>query len=832
MKIDRLKPFLILLLLVCSYTAMYAQENSPMTDQQVIEFIIKEKEKGTAQETIVKRLVERGVPVTQLQRIRRKYERQNGSDQLGARDLTGKRQTEDRLRQGSSKNGNGRNQDRKDRSNQGLGNRPRVQNDQDTYGQNTDFLFPDTTGILTEFFPGKETKSRIFGHDIFQSADLSFTPEMNIPTPSDYRLGAGDAVMVDVWGASVRTFSTTVSPEGCIDIEGFGPIQVGGMTVGEAGKRVRSVLGGRFSGSQIRLSIGETKSITVNVMGAVNRPGTFTLSAFATVFHALYMAGGPTEIGTLRSIKVYRQGREISTVDLYDYILNGKMTGDIRLASGDVIIVSPYDCLVEITGKVKRPMLYEMKKTESLATLIAYAGGFRGDAWTQQVRLVRKSGNQMSVHTIDEFDLGRFQMMDGDSVAVDSTLQRFSNMVEIRGAVFRPGMYQTDGIVSTVGELIARSGGLKEDAMSERGVMHRRKEDRTLEVLAINLKGIVEHTEPDIALRNEDILYVPSRNDLTADRKLTIFGEVFYPGEYEYADNTTLEDLILQAGGLTDAASLVKVDVSRRVNNPQALQSQTNMAETYTFSLKDGFVVQGTPGFTLKPFDEVYVRRSPGYSNQQHVTVEGEVAFGGQYTITNSTYRLSNLIKDCGGLSEGGYAKGAVLIRRMTEDEKIKQKNLRIAASSDDSVDMRKLDFSTEYNVGINLEMALQNPGSERWDIVLREGDRLFVPQFNNTVSINGEVLFPNTIAYRQGAKASYYIDQAGGFSTNARKSRIFAVHMNGTVTPVKSAKDIQPGCCIVVPSKSKKRNLSVTEIISMGSITATLAAVIATIVK
>lgn len=811
---------------------MYAQENSPMTDRQVMDYIVKEREKGKQQDVIVKQLIERGVPVTQLQRIRRKYERQSSNGQLGARDLTGKGQAEQRLRHNQNTSAKGQGQNHRDSRGKSLGYRPGGQADEEAYLESTDYLFPDSAAILSDFFPSETSRSRIFGHDIFQSADLTFTPDMNIPTPSDYRLGPGDAVLVDVWGASVRSFDVTVSPEGCIDIEGYGPVQVGGLTVEQANSRLRSTLGGRFSGSQIRLTIGQTKSITVNVMGAVNRPGTFNLSAFATVFHALYMAGGPTEIGTLRNIKVYRQGREVTTVDIYDYILNGKLTGDIRLASGDVIIVSPYDCLVEITGKVKRPMLYEMKKDESVATLIAYAGGFAGNAWTQQVRLIRRSGNEQSVHTIDEFDLGRFQVMDGDSVAIDSTLNRFSNMVEVRGAVFRPGMYQADGQVTTVSQLIAKAGGLKEDAIRERGVMHRRKQDRTLEVLALNLKGIMEHTEPDVALRNEDILYVPSHTDLTASRKLTISGEVFYPGEYEYADNTTLEDLILQAGGLTDAASLVKVDVSRRVTNAMATQSAATVAENYSFSLKDGFVVQGKPGFTLMPFDEVYVRRSPSYTSQQHVSVEGEVAFGGQYTITNTGYRLSHLIKDCGGLNEGAYAKGAVLIRRMTEDEKIQQQAMRKAAQGGDSVDLRKMDFSTQYNVGINLEMAMQNPGSERWDIVLREGDRLIVPQFNNTVSINGEVLFPNTVAYKQGAKASYYIDQAGGYSTNARKHRIFAVNMNGTVTPIKSSKDIQPGCSIVVPSKSKKRGLSFPEIISMGSITATLAAVIATLVK
>ncbi len=824
-------------------TDLHAQ--SSMSDSQVLEYIMKENEKGTPRDQIVTNLMERGVPISQIQRIRRKYERERGNNQLGARDLSGVDESKNRLR---VNNGDERDNVANRNTTQRRRNQPRVTDDSELtsvqrkqrreqmeyeFGEESDFMFPDSTAVYDDFFGLNQTPVKaIFGRDIFNRKNLTFEPEMNIAIPADYRLGAGDAVFVDIWGASQKTITSTVSPDGYIDIEGYGPVLVSGLTVTEANARLRSTLGARYGGSEVRLTVGQTKTISVNVMGAVEQPGTYMLSAFSTVFHALYMAGGTNEIGSLRNISVYRDGRLISTVDVYDYILNGNLKGNVRLASGDVIIVNPYGCLVNITGKVKRPMYYEMKPDESVTTLIDYAGGFSGDAYTKTVRLVRKSGGMHSVFSIDEFERSGFQLHDGDSIAVDSVLDRFSNMVEVRGAVFRPGMYQVDGTIATVRQLVERAGGLTEDAIKERAVMHRRKEDRTLEVLPIDLAGIFGHSVPDVSLRNEDVLYVPGRAELLAEQKLTISGEVLYPGEYEFAENTTVEDLILQAGGLTDAASLVKVDVSRRIRNNTALTSPEVTAESFSFSLKDGFVVKGQPGFVLEPYDEVFVRKSPGYTEQEHVTVEGEVAFSGEYVLTKKNYRLSDLLKAVGGLNNDAYAQGARLMRRRTAAEKLQLQSMLKAVAGGDSVSVSKLEVSDVRYVGINLDQAIENPGNDQWDIVLQDGDRLIVPQFNNTVSINGEVMYPNTVAYKKGAKLSYYIDQAGGYSQQAKSSRVFAVNMNGTVTRVKSSKDILPGSQIIVPAKNKRRGLSFTEVMSLGSITATLAAVVVSLFK
>ncbi len=820
---------ILLLLFVAVSAATQLRAQSGMTDEQIMEFVMKEREKGTSQSKIVTKLMEKGVPVSRIQILRRKYERQRSQEQLGARDLTGEESAKSRLREQ-----NGDEREDYEQNNAAYQRRPIVGNEKEDYDRESRFLFPDSTAVYDDFFGlnRKEEGKKVFGRDIFNNKNLTFEPVMNIATPADYRLGPGDAVFVDVWGASQKSITSTVSPEGDIDIEGFGPVQVSGLTVQQANARLRSTLGQRYGGSNIRLSVGQTKTIQINVMGGVKQPGTYTLSAFSTVFHALYMAGGTDDIGSLRNISVYRNGHLVSTVDVYDYILNGKLTGNVKLASGDVIIVNPYGCLVNITGKVKRPMYYEMKSDESVETLIKYAGGFTGDAYRQTVRLVRKSGGMHSVYSIDDFERTGFQLMDGDSIAVDSVLDRFSNMVEVRGAVFRPGMYQVDGNIATVRQLVERAGGLKEDAIKVRGVMHRRKADRTLEVIPVDLEGIMGNTVPDISLQNEDILYVPSRQELIAEQKLTISGEVLYPGEYEYAENTSIEDLILQAGGLTDAASLMKVDVSRRVRDNNATSTPEVRAEAYSFSLKDGFVIKGQPGFVLQPYDEVFVRKSPGYTAQEHVTVDGEVTFSGQYVLTKKNYRLSDLIKAVGGLNSDAYAQGARLMRQRTEAEKMQLRSMLKAVTGGDSVSISKLEVSDTRYVGINLDKAIENPGNDQWDIVLQDGDRLIVPQFSNTVSINGEVMYPNTVAYKKGAKLSYYIDQAGGYSLNAKSSRVFAVNMNGTVTRVKSAKDIQPGCEIVVPAKSKRRGLSFTEIMSMGSITATLAAVVASLFK
>lgn len=845
--------FLFALLLPC-----YATAQSSMTDEQILKFVMKENAEGTSQAQIVTKLMQKGVTIEQIRRVKDKYERQAKNKGLGTVSSKDSEEDNGRQRKNNGKKGSSKNDDDEESPQYRIKDtreKKKSKSKEVVYDEtNEDWLMmqdelntfiPDTTAMLEKLLAEKR-KKKVFGRDIFNNKDLTFEPNMNIATPQNYILGPGDAVYIDIYGASQKTIESTVSPDGEVTIEGFGPVQVSGLTVAQANARLRSTLGARYSSSKIKLTVGQTRSIMINVMGEVKNPGTYTLPAFATVFHALYMAGGTNDIGTMRNIKVYRNNRLVSVVDIYDYILNGKLTGNVRLADNDVISVGPYDCLVNITGKVKRPMYYEMKRNESVGTLLKYAGGFTGDAYKKSVRIVRKTGREYSVYNVDEFDMSAFHLADEDSVSVDSILPRFSNMVEVKGAVFRPGMYQVGGDINSVKTLIEHADGLREEAFTARAVMHRMKKDRTLEVVPVDVEGILDGTVPDIPIQNNDVLFIPTKQEMMEEQTITIHGEVQYPGIYRYADNETLEDFVLQAGGLKQTASTVKVDVSRRIVNPKALTTDSVIARTYTFALKDGFVIDGTPGFKLMPFDEVYVRKSPGYYKQQNVVVEGEVMFSGTYTLSKKNQRLSDLIKSAGGVNDRGYVAGARLERKVNESERARMEavlkkakeeaeQMEIEAAKEnkkidlkDSEKIKKFEIPEFYSVGIELDKALANPGCDA-DIVLREGDKIIVPQYNGTVKINGAVMYPNTVGFQKGKKAKYYINQAGGFSKKAKKSQTYIVYMNGTIAKVSQNAKPKPGCEIVVPEKEINK-MTIAEKMTIGTYVASIATMIATL--
>lgn len=832
-----IKKLLIGICFLCAFTQI-ASAQTVMSDEEVMKFVLEEHAKGSSQNEIISGLMKKGVSLEQIQRLQAKSNKQNDGSLMGAKDLTGKSRlrVNRRINKSELKGQSMRKGQDVDLNDMSPAERKKyLQYQKGMYRDELGFVLPDSTSMFDELmFPQEDkNKKKIFGHDIFAQKQLTFESDLNIPAPDNYQLGAGDMVFIDISGNSQQSFNGEVSPEGVVYLQNYGPLRVGGLTLAQANSLAKTTLGRYFAGSQITVTVGQTKTITVNVMGEVQAPGTYTMSAFATVFHALYMAGGANEIGTLRDIKVYRNNRQVASVDLYDYILNGKLTGNVSLQSNDVIVVGPYESLVQVAGKVKRPMYYEMRPTESVSTLLKYSGGFAGNAYREQLRLIRQNSGRKEVFSIDEFQMGTFKVADGDSVFVDSVLNRYANMVEIKGAVFRPGMYQVGGEVATLRQLVTKAGGLTEEAFTMRAVMHRRKADGTLETIPVALKEIMSQELPDILLKNEDVLFIPSNRESQDERTLSIFGEVYYPGIYNYAENTSIEDLVLQAGGLKDAASIVKVDVARRIRNAKADSPSPVVAERFTFQLKDGFVVDGDEGFRLQPFDEVFVRKSPGYVEQKHITIEGEVAFAGTYTLTTKGERLSDLIKMAGGLTAEAYPKGARLIRTLTEAERMKQQSLKKFIVSKDSAEIKKFDLNNIRYVGINLDKAIENEGSNEWDLVLQDGDRLIVPQYNNTVTINGEVMYPNSVAYMPGQGLDYYINQAGGFSVKARRKKVFAVNMNGTVTRVRSAKDIQPGCEIVVPTKEeRKRAVSIGEIMSIGTTAAALGTMISTLVK
>ena len=868
-----MKRYILSVLLTLCTLGGFAQ--SSMTDTQVMEFVQKEHKRGTSQAQIVTKLMQSGVDISQIRRVREAYEKmQKGNTAFGA---TTEKTAADRGRTNNGQLHPGKsrrqiadatldsyNTEEQEVNRYSDGRVSANRSWTNTYDENDgEYLkmqeemnawMPQDTATMYNNLLKQLSRNRkkVWGRDIFNNKSLSFEPNMNMALPRNYRIGPGDAVFIDVYGASQKSYQTTVAPDGIITLDGFGPIQVSGLTVAQANSRIREKLGRRYSSSSIRLSVGQTHTIMVNVVGEVKTPGTYTLSAFATVFNALYMAGGIGELGTLRNIKVYRGGSLISTVDVYDFLRRGHLTGNVRLADNDVIVVGPYEMLAQVSGKVKRPMFYEMKRGESLGTLISYAGGFAGDAYTRSVRVRRKTGRQYSIFNVNEFDMRSFRVSDEDSVSVDSVIPRYENMVEVKGAVFRPGMYEVGGRINSVRGLIEAADGLTEAAFTPHAVLHRKKTDRTLEVISVDVDGILTGRVADIPLQNEDVLFIPTKTEVQEQQTITIHGEVLYPGVYKYADNESLEDFILQAGGLKQTASTVRVDVSRRISNPQALAPDSVIARTYSFSLRDGFVIDGAPGFVLEPFDEVYVRKSPGTTVQQNVSIEGEVVFAGNYTLTSRRMRLSDIFKAAGGGTELAYIKGARLERRPTPSERlrmeaaykmqqeqqrknmidlaVKTKNATIvqAVQENDKKTQEKFQVPDSYPVGIELDKAIANPGGDE-DVLLREGDRIIVPQYNGTVKINGAVMYPNTVGYVEGKSVAYYIDQAGGFASDAKKSNTYILYMNGMLAKVGHNAKVRPGCEIIVPTKIQSR-MSLAETLSVGSSAASIAAVIATI--
>ena len=813
----------LLMMWLLSCTIAFAQG---MSDQQVMQFMQQEVKAGTSQSQIVTKLMQKGVKIEQIRRIRQQYDKQLKSRGASGAADAAVSAADSRMRS----NGTGKKAQEVVVGKEGTS--------QAQLQEEADIQYAEIQQNINQHVDGEvgEANLKVFGRDIFNNKLLTFEPNMNIATPQNYVLGPGDEVIVDIYGASQKSETLTVSPDGAITVPGYGPIQVAGLTVAGAQSKIRSTLGSRYASSTLKISVGQTRAMMINVMGEVKAPGTYTLSAFATVFHALYMAGGINDLGTLRNIKVYRGGKLVTVVDVYEYILNGRLAGNIRLRENDVIVVGPYDCLVGVQGNVKRPMFYEMRPNESVSQLIKDAGGFTGDAYKKAVRLVRKSGERFSVHTVEEFDMNSFKLADGDMVTVDGMINRYENMVEVKGAVFRPGQFELGKQIATVRSLIEAAGGLTEDAFTARGVMYRMKEDRTLEALSVDIAGIMAGTVADIALKNEDVLFIPTQSDRISERTVTINGEVISPGTFQFAENETIEDLIVRAGGLTDAASLVKVDVSRRIIDPKSTSKTNDIAKTFTFSLKDGLIIDGNRDFVLEPYDVVSVRRSPAFSTARNITVTGEVNFEGSFTLDKKTLRLSDAIKMAGGTTDAAYLRGARLVRLMNEEERVRQQATLdairgILNDRGDSISASKLQLGDTYVVGIELDKAVQEPGSV-YDMQLREGDQIFVPEYNATVKVSGDVFFPNTVSYIEGKGYKYYVNQSGGFGHRAKKSKTFIVYQNGTVGVASKGARPEPGCEIIVPSKKQRAPFNFAGLMSMGTSLASLATMVVALTK
>lgn len=801
--------FCILLLsgFLLSDMSTYAQ----LSDEAVVKYALEGRQSGKSDQQIGKELLARGVTPAQVERLKRKYEDSQGSEtSVSDQSVSGQRRE-----RGQSPSG----------------------------GLAAGSLDVASTAI-TDPAQAVTNPREVFGRNVFRSRVLTFEPNENQATPENYRLGPGDEVIIDIWGENERSLREEISPEGNIMVSQIGPVYLTGLTIQEADARLRRAFGQIYAGvsgespaSEVRVTLGRLRTIQVNVMGEVATPGTYRLSSFSTVFHALYRAGGVTPVGGLRDIRVMRGGRETARVDVYAYLLEGRQSDDVRLEEGDVIVVGPYEQLVDISGNVKRPMWYEMKRGETLERLLAYAGGFTGDAYGKELRVVRETGREYQLYNIKEADFGNWMLEDGDAVTVGSVLDRFANRVEVRGKVFREGMYELSEDMHTVRALVERAEGLEEDAFTARALLFRESEDLSLVLIPIDLAGIMAGTASDVELRRNDVLVISGIHELEDRGVLTIGGEVARPGVYPYAEHTTIEDLVVQAGGLLDGASTVKVDVSRRLKDPKSLEPANELSRIYTFSLKEGLAVDGADDFELEPYDIVEVRRSPGYQPQRQVVLDGEVVFTGNYTLIRKNERLSDLVKRAGGITDDAYVRGGRLIRRMNEEERaVRDAALRAAQQNRgaDSVSLEKLMADDYYAVGIELDKALSNPGSD-YDVVLREGDRLVVPEYVSTVKINGDVMYPNTTVYLKDKRVKYYIAQAGGYGARAKRNKAYIVYMNGRVARVKGRAKVEPGCEIIVPSKRDRKRMGIAEILGLTTSAAsigTMAASIANMTK
>lgn len=803
MKLSRI---LLPLFLLCAVPAF------ALTDDQVVKYIKEQSAAGKSEKQIGKELMAKGVTPEQVKRIKAKYERERTADvpaQSSVQEYDGRKlvtSTRD------------------------------AEEVTVVEGRDISGLTYNSSAVASENVRKRGSRS-VYGRELFNSKSLTFEPNENMATPQNYKLGPGDEVVIDMWGNNEEHISQVISPEGSIMIAQLGPVYLNGMTINEANKYIKGVFARKYAGlgdneTEINVTLGDIRTIQVDIMGEVSTPGTFRISPFSTVFHALYNAGGINDIGSMRNIQVLRNGRKVATVDIYDYLFKGKQTGNIRLQEGDVIIVPPYSQLVEVAGNVKRPMAYEIKPTETVATLLDYAGGFSGDAYGGMVRLERQNGTENELFNIDKAQFASYKLKDGDVVTIGTVLDRYANRVELNGAVMRPGVFALGKDIVTLTDLLNKADGLKEDAYKERALLYREGPDLTLEVIPFNINDILTGRAPDITLRKNDVVEIASVQEIFERGDFTIDGQVANPGQYSYVENTTLEDLILRAGGLLEGASRARIDISRRVVDPDAVEQTSVIAQTYTVSLENGIAADGKRGFMLKPYDVVHVRTSPGYEVQKNVLVDGEVLFAGTYALQTRNERLSDVVRRAGGVVEGAYLKGAWLSRKLSDSERLaRDEAMRVAqqnTTGEDSISINKIELSDSYNVGIDLVKALEMPGST-YDIILQEGDHLYVPEMQSTVRISGDVMFPNTVVYEPGKNLKHYINQAGGYGDRAKKSKAFVIYMNGTVAKANNKTPIEPGCQIMVPSKQKS-STDWSKILSIATSFSSLATMAATI--
>ena len=831
-----------------------------LTDDQVQRFLDKAKESGLTLEQLELVAKQRGMSSSQISKLRNRIRQIQLGSKSEESDIVS---PSDRLRESQD-------------------------DESDEYSF---FSFLNSTDSL------ESDKLEIFGMSIFKSADMSFEPSLNVATPLDYILGAGDEIIIDVYGASETTYQEVVSPDGSILISGVGPISLGGVSIKEAKNRIFNRLSSIYSGLKgrnantfIQVSLGQVRSIKVNVVGNVVQPGTYELSSFSTAFNALYFAGGPTENGSLRKIEVVRAGKKIAELDVYKYLFEGDAAENPQLLDQDVIIVKPYLNRVKLAGNVKQPAVYELKEDETIEYLFQFSGGFSNGAFKEFITIDRVGEKEREVATIDRANFALEKSMDGDSIFVTKVLDTYLNRVKIDGAVNRPGYYQLTSNL-TLSSLIEKANGLRQDAYLKRGNVIRLSQTLTLKNLSFDVSEVINGNQ-DLLLSPDDMIQISSIFDLTEEKNITIRGQVRNPGVFPYIDSMKVEDIVNISGGLKEDASTTTVEVARRLTSDEDLSKSS---EIFTFTINGDLAINDeASSFLLKPFDLVLIKSTPFVRQHKVVRIEGEVNFPGFYALATNEDKISDLIERAGGLTRYGYPEGASLIRRteyyrtefekeelnaliearrteleekfirdnpnglenysLIEDQLIEyEKELTEAFKIEESTDelearifraqeLRKLlvrdsvsgseELIERQAIGIELDKIINQPKS-RYDLILRDGDLISVPKQLETVRVQGEVLYPNTVRFQDGVSFKNYVSASGGFSSKAKVGKSYIVYANGSAKRTKSFlffrkfPKVKPGADIIVPQREERRKLTVQEILGISSSLATIALII-----
>jgi protein involved in polysaccharide export with SLBB domain len=774
-----------------------------LTDQQVRQFIARAQTTGMTMQELEAEAINRGMPYSEVVKLRSRIQNLDLADDKAPLN--------------------------RERGTRG------VFNDEELSRR----LFPEMEdGEQTE-----EDSLKIFGYDLFRRENLSFEPSLNIPTPTNYVLGTGDQLLVEVWGASQQSYELTISPEGQVRISNLGPVKVGGLTIEKASELIIQRLSGIYSGLRgpnantfAQVSIGNIRSIKVTIAGDAYLPGTYTLPAFATAFNALYLAGGPSDKGSFREIIIMRDNQPVAKLDLYHFLLKGETIHNIRLRDEDLVFIGPSRNLIRLHGEVIRPAIYELRENETLADLIAFAGGFSPAAYTRRLQVDRKTENQRRMLNVENDLFSSFLMRAGDQLIVGPVLEKYENRVTIQGAVFREGEYAlTEGF--TVKQLIERAEGLREDAFLHRAAIYRQRDNLELEVIDIDLATLFEGTAPDLTLQREDLLVISSITDLHEERVVNIMGEVQNPGTFDWGHNITLGEIIRQAGGLNHAASLARVEVARRVTNRQALKAGNKTTEVITFPINENLALgDEAASFALHPFDMIFVRRSPDYQQQKLVQLRGEVAFPGSYAIAGKNEYISDLVLRAGGLTAEAYLPGARLARKTDKSRQDRIKRLQAVENIEVDIEDEATTHDDFEHIGIDLETILKNPRS-RHDLIVMEGDILEIPQQLQTVKMTGAVLHPTSAIYQPNRGVRTYVTRAGGFSDNAMRSKVYVLHPNGSVNRtrsfmmIRSYPAVEPGSEIIVPQKPERQGRTLQETVAISSALTSLALVIVTLI-